>query len=378
MKTIAAVLRQVTEARPYSTSKPMRLEELELPRPRPGEILVRMEAAGVCHSDLSVVDGSRIRPLPMALGHEAVGVVEEVGQGVRDVGAGDHVVLTFVPSCGRCAECASGRPALCTPAAAANGSGALLHGPPVLRDGRGDSVHHHLGVSGFAHHAVVARESAVVIPRDIPMTTAALFGCAVLTGTGAVLNTAAVRPGQSVAVFGLGGVGLAAVMGAQVVGAHPIIAVDPMPHKRDAAVKLGATAAFAPDEAAQAIKDLTGGGAEVTFEAAGVPAVLEAAFRATRRGGTTVAMGLPHPQKTITLPALAFAGEARTLIGSYMGSAAPQRDIPRYINLWRAGRLPVEKLQTSTLPLASINDAFETLASGAAIRQILLPKDRLS
>jgi Zn-dependent alcohol dehydrogenase len=372
MKTTAAVLRAVT-ARPYTTSRPLQLEEVELGAPRAGELLIRVEAAGVCHSDVSVVDGSRVRPLPMALGHEAAGVVEEVGPGVRDVKPGDHVVLTFVPSCGTCPECSSGRPALCTPGAAANGAGALLHGPSLLQDGQGKVVHHHLGISGFARHAVVARESAVVIPADVPLQTAALFGCAVLTGAGAVLNTAAVRPGQSVAVFGLGGVGLASVMAAQVAGAVIIVAVDPVAAKRQLALELGATHAFAPEEAEQAVKDLTGGGAEVTFEAAGVPAVLEAAFRAVRRGGVTVAMGLPHPSRTLTLPALAFAGLGQSLVGSYMGSASPQRDIPRYLALWKNGRMPVDRLQSAALPLSQINEAFEALAAGAAVRQVLLP-----
>jgi Zn-dependent alcohol dehydrogenase len=376
MRTQAAVLRQVTDRRPYTESRPLAIEDVELPGARPGELLVRIEAAGVCHSDLSVVDGSRVRPLPMALGHEAAGVVEEVGPGVRDVKPGDHVVLTFVPSCGMCAECSAGRPALCIPAAAANGSGALLHGPPVLRDREGKPVNHHVGVSGFARHAVVARESAVVVPGDVPLATAALFGCAVLTGAGAVLNTAGVRPGQSVAIFGLGGVGLAAVMGARVANAHPLIAVDPVEEKRRLALSLGATHALAPAEAEKEIRDLTGGGVEVGFEAAGLPAVLEVTFRATRRGGTTVAMGLPHPSRTLTLPALAFAGEGRTLVGSYMGSAAPQRDVPRYVALWKAGHMPVDRLQTATLPLERVNDAFEELAAGRAVRQVLLPHGR--
>jgi alcohol dehydrogenase len=375
MKTTAAVLRAVTDRRPYTESRPLALEEVELGAPRAGELLVRIAAAGVCHSDVSVVDGSRVRPLPMALGHEASGVVEEVGPGVRDVKPGDHVVLTFVPSCGSCPECSSGRPALCTPAAAANGAGTLLHGAPLLRDRAGQPVNHHLGVSGFAHHAVVARESAVVVPADVPLPVAALFGCAVLTGAGAVLNTASVRPGQSVAVFGLGGVGLAAVMGAAVASAWPIVAVDPVESKRKLALELGATAAFTPEEAGQAIKDLTSGGVDVAFEAAGVPAVLEAAFRAPRRGGVAVAMGLPHPSRTVSLPALLFAGEGRTLTGSYMGSAAPQRDVPRYIALWKAGRMPVDRLQSATMPLDRINEAFEALAAGAAVRQVLLPND---
>ncbi|HEY6097790.1 MAG TPA: zinc-binding dehydrogenase [Anaeromyxobacter sp.] len=373
MKTVAAVLRAVTDRRPYGASRPLSLEEVELGAPRPGELLVRIAAAGVCHSDVSVVDGSRVRPLPMALGHEASGVVEEVGAGVQDVRQGDHVVLTFVPSCGRCVECSSGRPALCLPAAAANGAGHLLHGPPLLRDAQGKAIHHHLGVSAFARHAVVARESAVVLPKDVPLPVGALFGCAVLTGAGAVLNTAGVRAGQSVAVFGLGGVGLASIMGAVVASAYPIIAVDPVEAKRKLALELGATAAFAPEEAEKAVKDATGGGADVAFEAAGVPAVLEAAFRATRRGGTTVAMGLPHPSRTLTLPALAFAGEGRTLAGSYMGSSAPQRDVPRYVALWKSGRMPVDRLQSAALPLDRINEAFEALAAGAAVRQVLLP-----
>jgi Zn-dependent alcohol dehydrogenase len=376
MKTQAAVLRAVTDKRPYTDSRPLAIEDVELGAPRAGELLVRIEAAGVCHSDLSVVDGSRVRPLPMALGHEAAGVVEEVGPGVRDVKPGDHVVLTFVPSCGICAECSAGRPALCLPAAAANGAGTLLHGPSVLRGSDGKPIHHHVGVSGFARHAVVARESAVVVPSDVPLATAALFGCAVLTGAGAVLNTAGVRPGQSVAIFGLGGVGLAAVLGARVANAWPIVAVDPVPEKRKLALALGATHALSPEEAEKAMKDLTGGGAEVGFEAAGVPAVIEAAFRATRRGGTTVSMGLPHPARTITLPALAFAGEGRTLVGSYMGSAAPQRDVPRYMALWKAGQMPVDRLQTATMPLDGVNEAFEALAAGRAVRQVLLPHAR--
>jgi alcohol dehydrogenase len=195
----------------------------------------------------------------------------------------------------------------------------------------------------------------------------------VLTGAGAVLNTAGVRPGQSVAIFGLGGVGLASVIGAVVANAWPIIAVDPVPAKRELALQLGATAALSPEEAEKAVKELTHGGAEVTFEAAGVPAVLEAAFRATRRGGVTVAMGLPHPTRTVSLPALAFAGLGQSLVGSYMGSAAPQRDIPRYISLWKAGRMPVDRLQSASMPLDRINEAFEALAAGQAVRQVLLP-----
>jgi Zn-dependent alcohol dehydrogenase len=373
VKTVAAVLRAVTDRRPYTASRPMSVEEVELGEPRRGEMRVRLDAVGVCHSDLSVVDGSRVRPLPMALGHEAAGVVEKLGEGVTGVKVGDHVVLAFVPSCGHCPECGNDRPALCVPGAAANAAGHLLHGPPLLKDAGGQPLFHLLGISGFARHAVVARESAVVIPKDVPLQTAALFGCAVLTGTGAVLNSVKVRRGQSLAVFGLGGVGLAAVMGAAVAGADPIIAVDPVESKRRVALELGATTALKPDDAAAALKGLPGGGVDFAFEAAGVPAVLEAAFKSLKRGGTAVAIGLPHPAKTVTLTALDFAGAGKSLVGSYLGSSSPQRDIPRFLELWKSGKLPVEKLHTATLPLSQINEAFEALANGSAIRQILLP-----
>jgi Zn-dependent alcohol dehydrogenase len=373
MQSHAAIARGLTEERPYTKSSPLSLEAVELLAPRAGELLLRIEAVGVCHSDLSVINGSRIRPLPMALGHEAAGIVASVGEGVDDIEVGDHVVLSFVPSCGTCDECQNDRPALCIPAAKVNGTGDLLHGPAVIRDGDGCKVHHHLGVSGFAKHAVVARESVVRIPKDVPMETAALFGCAILTGVGAVINTANVRAGQSIAVFGLGGVGLASVMGGQLVGARTIIAVDPMEEKRNVALELGATAVFHPDEAVEGISKLTEGGVDFAFEAVGVSSVMEVAFQVTNRGGMAVSMGLPHPTQKVTFPALAFAGLGKTFTGSYMGSSVPQRDIPRYIEAWRDGRLPVEKLRTATLPLSEINHAFEELAAGRAIRQILLP-----
>lgn len=359
----AAVLERIGE--------PLSVAEVDLDPPREGELLVRVEAAGVCHSDLSVRDGTRPRPTPMVLGHEAAGVVEEA-RGVADVEPGDHVVLSFVPSCGSCAECASGRPALCPRAAAANAAGTLLSGDRRLRR-RGDELHHHLGVSAFAERAVVARGSAVVISRDVPFDTAALFGCAVLTGVGAVLNTAGVRPGESAAVFGLGGVGLSAVMGARLAGAAPLVAVDPVEAKRELALELGADAALAPDDAVEAIRDLTGGGARHVFEAVGSASVLEAAYLATGRGGTTVTMGLPHPDSLLAIQALSLVAEARTLVGSYMGSSVPQRDIPRLVALWRAGRLPVEKLRAETLPLDGINRALDALAGGGVVRQIVRP-----
>ncbi|MEE1737790.1 zinc-binding dehydrogenase [Streptomyces sp. BE147] len=371
MKTRAVVLRGTSTSRPYSATRPVEVEELTLGAPREGEVLVRIAAASLCHSDLSVVNGDRVRPLPMALGHEAVGVVQETGPGVRRFSPGDHVALVFVPSCGFCADCAAGRPALCAQAAAANGSGGLLHGPSLLTDAAGRTVHHQLGVSAFSEHAVLAQESLVPIPKDVPFAVASMFGCAVLTGAGAVINTAALRPGQSAVVYGLGGVGLSAVLGARAAGAYPVVAVDPVAEKRELALRLGATHAYAPEEAVAAVRELTGGGAELAVEAVGSPRVMADALAAVARGGRVVSVGLPAPDRVLEVPALAFAGEGKSLLGSYMGDAVPRRDIPRFLDLWRAGLMPVELMHTGTLPLTGINDAMEELASGRAIRQVI-------
>lgn len=370
MKTRAAVLTTVGADRPYAGSRPLTVVELDLDPPGEGELLVRVEAAGVCHSDLSVVDGNRVRPVPMALGHEAAGVVVDVGPAVRDVRPGDHVVLVFVPACGSCPQCNAGASALCAPAAAANGAGTLLRGARRLH-WDGTAVHHHLGVSAFSEYAVVDRASAVVIDDDVPFPVAAMFGCALLTGVGAVQNTVVVRPGESVAVFGLGGVGLSAVLGAALAGAYPLIAVDPVRAKRDLALELGATHAVHPDED---WPPEAAGGVQYAVEAVGSTAVLGAAYEATGRGGTTVAVGLPHPSAELRLPALSLVAEAKTLVGSYLGSAAPQRDVPRMVALWRAGRLPVERLHSATLPLAEVNEAMDRLAEGTVVRQVITPR----
>jgi alcohol dehydrogenase len=374
MKTTAAVLSAIGAVGPFADSCPVQVEELELDPPAVGELLVRIEAAGLCHSDLSVVDGSRPRPVPMVLGHEAAGIVEAVGAGVVDVLPGDQVVLTFMPSCGVCAECSGGRPTLCSRALATNTTGALLGGGRRLHREDGADVHHHLGVSAFSQFSVVARGSAVVVPEDVPFEIAALFGCAVLTGVCAVIETARVRPGESAAVFGLGGVGLSAVMAAVLSGAAPIIGVDPVPAKRDLALALGASAAFTPDEAEAGLREMIGGGARYVFETAGALSALEAAYAATARGGTTVAVGLPHPSKTLSVPAAALVGESRTLTGSYMGSSVPQRDIPRLVALWRAGLLPVERLCDQRLGLDQLNAALDRLADGSALRQLVIPQ----
>lgn len=262
---------------------------------------------------------------------------------------------------------------MCEPATAAGGKGVLLRGGVRLhRDGC--NVNHHLGVSAFATHAVVDGRSAVRIDVDIPAEIAALFGCAVLTGVGAVMNSAAVKPGESVVIFGLGGVGLSALLGALVSGAQPIVVVDPFPAKRALALELGASIAAHPDEAEVLIARTMPGGADVVIETAGKAAVLAAAYAAGRRGARIVTVGLPNPADIFSLPAVALVADGKTLVGSYMGSSVPARDIPKYIALWKAGRLPVERLLTSVSPLSEINSLLDALADGSAIRQIVVPE----
>lgn len=374
MKVRAAVLRQMGLPAPYADSRPLVIETLSLQDPGPGELLVRVRAAGLCHSDLSVIDGSRARVMPMVLGHEAAGVVLQSQS--PDFVAGDHVVFSFVPVCGHCGPCASGRAALCEPGAAANGAGTLLGGVRRWQSGPGcEPVNHHLGVSGFAEATVVSARSAVKVPSDLPFEIAALFGCAVLTGVGAAVNTARVAAGESVAVFGLGGVGLAALLGAAASGAHPLVAVDVVPAKLELARQLGAShcvLAAKDVDVVAAVKAATGGGAHTAIETVGHEAVLAQAYAATRRGGTTVTVGLPHPSKQFSVSAVSLVAEERTVKGSYLGSCVPSRDIPRFIALYRAGKLPVEKLLSHRLTLDEINQGFDRLARGEAVRQVVI------
>ena len=372
MRVKAAMLRATGAKPPYAASRPLDIVEVDLGAPGRGEVLVKIAAAGLCHSDLSVIDGSRPRPTPMVLGHEAAGVVAAVGEGVTDFIVGDHVVMAFVPSCGHCLPCATGRPALCEPGARANGAGSLLSGARRLAFAA-EPVNHHLGVSAFAEFAVVAQESCVKVDSALPLEHAALFGCAVLTGVGAVVNTARVPVGASVAIVGLGGVGLAAVIGAIAAGARRVVAVDVAETKRDYALRLGATDAVdagAPD-AVQRIKDITGGGAEFCIETAGVVPALELAYAATARGGVTVTAGLPPPDRKLSIQAVSLVAEERTLKGSYVGSCVPRRDLPNFVALFLAGRLPVDKLLTGRLRLDEINEGFDRLRDGVGVRQVV-------
>jgi Zn-dependent alcohol dehydrogenase len=360
-----AVLEQIGSPRPFATSRPITIADIELAPPGADELLVRIEAAGVCHSDLSVVDGNRVRPTPMLLGHEAAGIIEKVGDGVNDVEVGQRVVMTFLPRCGHCAACVTDGLMPCKPGSAANNAGTLLGGGMRLNRGD-DKVFHHLGVSGFATHAVVNRASVVPVDRDVPPPVAALLGCAMLTGGGAVLNVGKPQPGQTVAVVGLGGVGMAAVMTALSYAGVHVVAVDQLPEKLTGARTLGAHEAYTPQEA------IDGGvKAAVVVEAAGHPAALETAIALTAAGGRTITVGLPRPDARISVSPLGFVAEGRSLIGSYLGSAVPDRDIPQFVELWRSGRLPVESLVSSRITLDDINTAMDNLADGTAVRQLI-------
>jgi len=373
MKIRAALLEAMGAPLPYAQSRPLKIEELDLDPPGPGEILVKIKAAGLCHSDLSTINADRPRPMPMVLGHEAAGVVEQLGDGVTDLVVGDHVVLVFVPSCGHCPSCAEGRPALCEPGAAANVSGKLLLGTQRLRR-NGQPVNHHLGCSAFATHATVSRRSVVRITRDLPFDEAALFGCAVLTGVGAVVNTAQVRAGATVAVVGLGGVGLASVLGAVAAGARQVIAVDLSEDKLALAKKLGATHTFnaGATDAIEAIRQASSGGVEYAIEMAGSVRAFELAYKITRRGGMTVTAGLPNPSSLWSMAPVQLVAEERTIKGSYVGTCVPSRDVPRYIDLYMQGRLPVDRLKTGTLALEDINRGFDLLHEGKAVRQVVV------
>jgi Zn-dependent alcohol dehydrogenase len=340
------------------------VSELELAPPGPGELLVRVEAAGVCHSDLSVVDGNRVRPVPMLLGHEAAGIVEATGDGVH-IAPGQRVVLTFLPRCGHCPACATEGLTPCEPGSAANGAGTLLDGGIRLHRA-GQPVFHHLGVSGFATHAVVSATSAVPVPEDVPPSVAALLGCAVLTGGGAVLNVARPVAGQTVAVVGLGGVGMAAVLTVLAHDGVEVIAIDQLPEKLAAASGLGVQRTYTPQQAVDA-----GVRVPMVIEAVGHPAALQTAIDLTAPGGRTITVGLPAPDARISLSPLGFVAEGRSLIGSYLGSSVPARDIPKFVALWRAGQLPVQQLVSATITLDAINEAMDRLADGTAVRQVI-------
>jgi Zn-dependent alcohol dehydrogenase len=364
--TRAAVLERV--------GAPLEVTELELAPPGHGEVLVRLHASGVCHSDQNAIDGTAETPCPAVLGHEGGGVVTAVGPGVTRVAEGAHVALSWAPACGHCAECLDDLPHLCGTAWPMMARGTLMDGTSRLSRG-GDVVHHYSFLSTFAEHAVVPEASCVVIPDDVPLEIAGLVGCAVTTGICAVWRSAQVRPGQRAAVIGCGGVGLSAVIGMATVAAAPIVAVDVDDAKLEAALSLGATDAVrwagSPEATAEEIQRTTGGGVDVAVEATGRSEAMLTAFLATRRRGTAVFIGIPREDAVVPLPALSIPRMERRVIGALYGSARPDRDFLVILDQYRRGRLPLDRLVSHRMPLDEIERAFELLRSGSSLRTVL-------
>jgi alcohol dehydrogenase len=372
IKCRAAILFNAGLSRPYSESKPVRVEEIELDPPGFGEVLVKVSAAGLCHSDLSVVNGNRPRATPMVLGHEGSGIVEALGEGVNDYKVGDHVVFIFVPSCGNCIPCKEGRPALCEPGLAAGGAGTLLSGEKRIRL-NGDLINHQVGVSCFSEYTVVSSKSLVKVEKTLPLDEAALFGCAVITGAGAVFNTANIRVGSTVAVVGLGGTGLAALMGAKAAGASKIIGIDLLKEKLDIAKQLGADEVYQADDPnlLNNLSDFTSGGVNYSFECVGSEKAMELAYKILKRGGTVVSSGLSHPDKSFSIQHVDLVAGEKVIKGSFLGSCVPDRDIPAYIQLYKSGRLPVDRLMSDHISLDQVNEGFDRLSDGTTVRQVI-------
>lgn len=371
MHVTAAVLEQCGD--------PLRLRDLELDEPGPGEVLVKIAATGVCASDAHTCSGRIPSPLPVVLGHEGAGVVVAAGADVEHVRPGDHVALSWMPSCGRCKHCEGGRPVLCTRSAPALLAGTLLDGGVRMHDGERD-VHHYSFLSTFADHTVVPAAGAIKIRDDVPLAVAALVGCGVLTGYGAVVNRARVAPGEVVLVYGAGGVGLSAIMAARLSGANDIVVVEPHPDKRAGAVLFGATRVLAPeDDVVAEVRGLSGGqGADVTIDAVGKEGLLEQAFDATTPGGSVVCVGVPAATAYASVPAARFVREEKYLTGSLYGSSRPTQDIPKLLNQFHTGKLPVDKLISKTYRFDEINTAFADLATGASRRGVVLVDEDLA
>src|SRR5262252_3631252 len=358
----------------YQPGEPLRVEEVELAAPRAGEVRVRVAAAGVCHSDYHYMRGDLVGNLPAVLGHEGAGVVEEVGPGVTSVRPGDHVVLLWRTSCGRCEFCSTGRPALCPDGAAVRASGRMPDGTSRLsRDGV--EIKHFLGVSCFAEQTVCQERSVLKLPDGVPLPVGAVAGCAVMTGVGAVVNTARVEPGSSVLVVGAGGVGLCAIMGAVLAGAARIVAADLNAGRLELATAFGATDVVdaSREDVVQAVKQVTGGGVDYAFEVIGLPATVVQAVKALRAGGTAVAIGIAPAGAAAPVDLGELVRQEKTLKGSIYGSTRPQADFPRLFELYRRGRLPLDRLVTRQWPLQEINEAYEALAAGTVARSVVVP-----
>lgn len=374
MRMKAAIMYEQGLPQPFEQSRPFRIEEVELAPPGPGEVLVEVRAAGICHSDLSQVKGLRKRQLPVVGGHEAAGIIRELGEGVTRVKVGDHVVLTAVSGCGECEICKEGLPALCKSVTLPRTKGLLASGESRLSKD-GETLYHYSGISGFAQYAVVMANNAVAIDKSVPLDVAAMFGCAVVTGAGAVFNTAKLAPGRRVAVVGLGGVGLNAVMAARIAGAKQIIGIDTLPTKFELAKELGATDVFLatePDLVAK-IRELSEGGLHYVFDMTGAPPALKTGYEMLRPHGELISVGIGATGAQNSYDHTVLVSEERAIRGCFMGSCQPDRDIPRYVEHLTAGEMPIDRLRTETIVIEDINRGFDRLAKGEVIRQVVLP-----
>ena len=361
----AAVLREFKSA--------LSVEDVDLADPGPGEVLVRLHASGVCHSDWNTVTGDTPNPLPCVLGHEGAGVVEAVGSGVTRLTAGDHVILSWLPACGHCFYCAQGRQTLCPNGIDGMLDGALPGGAIRLSQG-GRPVHHYSLLSTFAERTVVPDGSCVKIRPDAPFEVASLVGCAVMTGIGAAIFRAQVTPGSVCVVFGAGGVGLSVVLGCVLAGARAVVAVDPVPFKRELALELGATQALDPNggDAPAVARELTDGrGADYAFNSASTPALVRTGFETIRKGGTLVCVGLGPEGSDTSLPANELVRHEKIVTGTLYGSCRPQIDMPMLIDLFIEGRLPLDRLVSKTYELDAINEAFADMNAGVVARGVI-------
>lgn len=365
MKSRAAVL--------FEPGKRLEVCEVDVQAPGPGEVRIQVAAAGICHTDLSVMNGSLQAPLPAILGHEGAGIVSDVGEGVTSVSAGDHVIPLWRLSCGACEYCSGGRPALCGEGTEIRSSGRLLDGTSRFRF-NGKEIRHFAGVSSFSNYTVLPEGAVLKIPKDLPLEQAALMGCAVITGVGAVINAAGVRPGRTVAVFGAGGVGVNVVQGAALAGANMIVAVDRHTSRLDDAATFGATHTInaSDSDPVAAIRDLTDGrGVDYAFEAVGLPVTIQQAYDSLAKRGVATAVGVPPSNSEVTISSSALVYEERVLTGTLYGSAAPKTDIPMLIDLYRCGNLKLDELLTRSYPIEEINEAYAAMEAGDTLRSVV-------
>jgi NDMA-dependent alcohol dehydrogenase len=352
-------------------NKPVVVEQISIDAPKRGEVTVKLGACGVCHSDLSAINGTIALPLPLVLGHEGAGVVEEVGEGVTDLAPGDHVIFSFIYMCGKCRFCVAGRPVLCLEQGKALTT--PLEGTTRAHDAKGAPLGIFSGCGAMADYATVSAENLIKIDPKIPLDCAALVGCAVTTGVGAVFNTAKVEPGSSVAVFGCGGVGLSVIQGALIAGARRIIAIDTLAPKLEMARKFGATDTIVfSEDPVKEVKKITAGGPDYAFECVGSGELAAIAYRAIRRGGLAVVVGVAKPSDSTVIRTMTLPFEEKTITGSYFGSCVPRVDFPRMLALYMAGRLKLEELITRRYPIAEAPQAFADLQAGKNARGVIV------